>query len=132
MTPTDRNSLLADVLEEVALAAESWGHLEVNLRKRAQALRSTPERAEQRREFEDVPSLHGVVRDHFSKAEQPAGGLVLYVAEFCGATGKYQRSPEAEAVIAALMPLRDNLRKDGYRGLVGLINALDRKHRGQS
>jgi hypothetical protein len=44
----------------------------------------------------------------------------------------YERSPEAEAVIAALMPLRDNLRKDGYRGLVGLINALDRKHRGQS
>jgi hypothetical protein len=119
MTPTDRNSLLADVLEEVALAAESWGHLEVNLRKRAQALRSTPERA-----------------------EQPAGGLELYVKvpiPLAGASvipakdsWHYERSPEAEAVIAALMPLRDNLRKDGYRGLVGLINALDRKHRGQS
>jgi hypothetical protein len=110
MTPTDRNSLLADVLEEVALAAESWGHLEVNLRKRAQALRSTPERA-----------------------EQPAGGLELFTQHGdISPRFAYYRSPEAEAVIAALMPLRDNLRKDGYRGLVGLINALDRKHRGQS
>jgi hypothetical protein len=108
---TDRNSLMADMLEELAgLIEVPHPYRAARFRRRAEALRSTPERA-----------------------EQPAGGLELFTQHGdISPRFAYYRSPEAEAVIAALMPLRDNLRKDGYRGLVGLINALDRKHRGQS
>jgi hypothetical protein len=103
---TDRNSLMADVLDEVAGCVMDDRRFRARLNDRIRALRSTPERA-----------------------EQPAVDTWLYVWRK-HPLSLYERSPEAEAVIAALMPLRDNLAKDGYQGLVTLIDALDRKHRG--
>ena len=86
MTPSSRNSLMADVLDEVAHAAEihnsPW--LAELLKARAKALRSTLERA-----------------------EQPAGGLLPLYIWRNETDGECERSPEAEAVIAAARKWHD-------------------------
>jgi hypothetical protein len=124
MTPAERNSLMADVLEEVAdlMNAASGRPFELEApvallalrmrdksRERAQALRSTPERAN--------------LAD--AGAEQPAGGQSLFVAKYYDRTPTFERSPEAEAVIAAARRL--DAGDHCYITLREALAALDRK-----
>jgi hypothetical protein len=108
---TDRNSLMADTMEKLAGCLRSGVngqlHLEGTVQaitEQVEALRSTPERA-----------------------EQPAGGLELYV--FPSGENSVKRSPEAEAVIAAV---RKFLSEEEYaiQPMADALDALDRKHRG--
>jgi hypothetical protein len=51
--------------------------------------------------------------------------------EDAGFGGIFERNTAAEAVVNAVVLLKDNLKKDGYTGIFKLIEALDQQGRGK-